>query len=143
VNSSNSRYVGSKSENYAIGVYGSLSPNYLNPGVPWWVAIQPTRGQVILSSEHETFLFSTDAGRMRYPQYFAGHYKTPSSYLEAMAAGPLAHDHYVPQALAKNVAAPLDALMRLKTNSAAWKTKEVEATIAVPQELKDFLTSPE
>jgi len=61
VNSSSNRYVGSRSDSYAIGVYGSLSPSYLNPGVPWWIAVPPTRGQVLLSPERERFLFSESA----------------------------------------------------------------------------------
>lgn len=140
VNSSHNRFVDSKSESYAIGVYGSLSPNYMNPGVPWWYEIRLERNQVILSPDHASIVFSGNAKDLRWPEYFAGYYKTPAAILEMMATGPLAQDFHVPQALAKNLAAPAAVLQELKKN-AGLRARGVEATLAVPEDLKEFLTN--
>jgi hypothetical protein len=106
------------------------------------ITIEPSRGQVILSPEHKSFLFSDRAEKMRFPAYFAGYYKTPPELLEAMASGALARDFRIAQALAVNVGAPVRALTLLKTNvTAVSLTKEIQATLSVPHNVKDFLTS--
>lgn len=143
VNDSANRFVDAKADNYRIGVYGSLSPDYLNPGVPWWIPIDPVRGQVILTPERANSILSGNVSKMRHPAYFAGHYQTPPSILAALAGSSLMQDHYVPQALAKNLAAPESVLQQVKTNAAAWKVKEIEGTLASPEDLKRFLTKPE
>lgn len=143
VNSSGSRFVDAKADNYKLGVYGSLSPDYLNSAVPWWISRDPTRGQVILSEQRKDAIFAGEVTKMCFPSYFAGHYQTPLSVLAAMVDSTLMQDHYVPQTLAKNLAAPASVLQRMKTNAAAWKVKEIEATLALPEDVKRFLTTPE
>jgi len=143
VNATGNRFVDAKADNYKLGVYGSLSPNYLNPAVPWWIPTDSVRGQVILSPERANGILSGDVSKMRFPAYFAGHYQTPPSVLAKMAGSSLMQDHYVPQTLAKNLAAPASILQQMKTNAAAWKVKEIEATLALPEDVKRFLTAPE
>jgi len=143
VNSSGNRFVEAKADNYKLGVYGSLSPDYLNPGVPWWIPIDPVKGQVILTPARANSILSGNVSQMRFPAYFAGHYQTPPIILAALADSSLMQDHYVPQALAKNLAAPESVLERLKTNAAAWKVKEIDGTLATPEDLKQYLTKLE
>jgi len=143
VNSTGNRFVDAKADNYQLGVYGSLSPDYLNPAVPWWIPIDPTRGQVILSEKRANMFFAGELTKMRFPSYFAGHYQTPPSVLAALVENPLIKDHYVPQSLAKNLAAPIPILQQMKTNAATWKINEIEATVALPADVKRFLTAPE
>ena len=143
VNASGNRFVDAKSETYAVGVYGSLSPNYLNPGVPWWLDQRPPKAQVIFSEKRARELFSNAPAKLPFPEYFAGHYQTPGNVLAAMVNGPLMQNHYVVQNLAKNYAAPASVLQQLKTQLPASQTKDVDDTLAVPGDLKRFLTSPE
>ncbi len=143
VNSRGNRFVDAKADNYKLGVYGSLSPDYLNPVVPWWIPTDPPRGQVILSKKRANMIFVGEVTKMRFPSYFAGHYQTPPSVLSAMVGSALMQDHYVPQSLAKNLAAPIPVLQQMKTNAAAWKVKEIDATLALPEDVKRFLAAPE
>jgi hypothetical protein len=125
------------------GVEVTLSPDYLNPAVPWWIPTDPLRGQVILSEKRANMIFAGEVTKMRFPSYFAGHYQTPPAVLAAMAGSSLSQDHYVPHSLAKNLAAPVVVLQQMKTNAAGWKVKEIDATIALPEDVKRFLTAPE
>lgn len=143
VNSSGNRFVDAKADNYKLGVYRSLSPTHLNPSVPWWIPIDPSRGQVILSPERASSMLSGEVTKVRFPAYFASHYQTPPSVLAKMAGSSLMQDHYVPQALAKNLAASVSVLQNVKTNAAAWNGKEIEATLALPEDVKQFLTVPD
>jgi hypothetical protein len=143
VNSAGNRFVDAKADNYKLGVYGSLSPDYLNPAVPWWIPIDPTRGQVILSEKQVNVIFASEVTRMRFPSYFAGHYQTPARVLGAMIGSALMQDHYVPQSLAKNLAAPTPILQQMMTNTAAWRVKEIQTTLALPEDVRRFLTALE
>lgn len=134
-NASSNRFVDAAGGHYKLGVYGSLSPDYLNPGVPWWIPIEPSRGQVRMSEGHLRMMATS------FPAYFAGDYQTPKDVLEGMANGPLMHDHYVPQYLAKNVSTPPEILQRLVKSEPGWNGKDAQATLSLPDDLKEFLKS--
>lgn len=137
-NASGTRFVDASGGNYKIGVYRSLSADYLNPGVPWWIPIEPERGQVILSDARLRAMATS------FPAYFAGHYQSPKDLLEWMANGKLMHDHYVPQYLAKNVSTPPEILHRLVKFEPGWNgwyAKDAQATLDLPEDMKTFLKS--
>jgi hypothetical protein len=152
VNASGNNFVDAKADNYEIGVYPSLSPIYMNPGIPWWIEIEPNRGQIIVKEDRLRTLLSNDPGLM-FHRYFAEYYQTPPDVLKTMLGGDVVQDHFVPQALAQNLGAPLDVLQQLATN--AWTREGLstnlwgmvgmksQATLALPEDVRRFLAGKE
>jgi len=140
VNATGNRFVDTKGGAYAIGIYGSMSPNYLNPGVPWWISIEPYRGQVIMPEERLRKMATN------FTAYFAGHYQTPPDILEWMTSSNLIHDHYIPQHLARNYSAPtnvLEKLISIDPEGRRWFGKDARAVLDAPQDVKSFFKTVE
>jgi hypothetical protein len=137
VNAFGSRFVDEKGGAYAIGVYGSLSPDYLGPDDPWWIRPVGIRGvgwQVIMPDDR------LRAIAPMFPTYFAEHYQTPPGLLAEISMGEARRNRYAARGLASNLAAPPELLRHLKSNSPAWPVgKEVDSTLSTPEDLRQFL----
>ena len=135
VNASGNRFVDTKGGEYAIGVYSSMSENYLNPGVPWWIAMDSDRAQVIMPEERLRMMATN------FTAYFAGHYQTPPDILEWMTNSNLIHDHYIPQYLARNYSAPtnvLEKLIEIDPKGSRWFGNDARAVLNAPEDVKSF-----
>jgi hypothetical protein len=137
VNTTGNRFVDSKGGAYALGVYPSMSPNYLNPGVPWWIPMGPVRSQVKMPDDRLREM-STNL-----TAYFAGHYQTPTDILEWLASSNLIRDHnHIPQCLARNYSTPtnvLTGLIKSDPNGNQWYGKNARSVLATPEDIKSFL----
>jgi len=138
VNASGNRFVDTKGGAYAIGVYSSMSENYLNPGVPWWISMGPVRSQVVMPEDRLRMMATN------FTAYFAGHYQTPPDILEWMTNSNLIHDHYIPQYLARNYSVPtnvLEKLIEIDPNGNRWFGKDARTVLGAPEDVKSFLRS--
>lgn len=136
VNASRNRFIDAKGGAYVMGVYGSMSENYLNPGVPWWISMDPVRSQVIMTDERLRMMATN------FTAYFAGHYQTPPDVLELMTSSNFINDHYIPQNLARNYSAPtnvLNKLIKIDPNGNRWFGKDARSVLNAPEDIKDFL----
>jgi hypothetical protein len=133
VNPSGSLFVDAKDEGF-----GSMSPSYLNPNIPWWLRIRPEIGQIITTDDQIRKYLAADGRTLSFTRYFAAHYQTPPDMLESMISNNLS-DHYVPQALAKNLGAPSNVLERFASSVPPWRSNEVQAVLSLPEDVKRFL----
>ena len=137
-NNTGNRFVDAKGGAFETGYSGSMSENYLNPGVPWWIPIDPYRGQIIMPEERLRMMATN------FPAYFAGHYQTPPDILEWMTNSNLIQDHYIPQYLARNYTAPtnvLEKLIEIDPNGNRWFGKDARAVLGTPEDVKSFWRS--
>ena len=135
VNNSGNRFVDATGGAYQIGVYSSMSGNYLNPGDPWWIQMDSDRAQVIMPEERLRVMATN------FTAYFAGHYRTPSDILEWLADSNHIQDHYIPQYLARNYATPTNVLTKLieaDPSGSRWFGEDARAVLNSPQDVKNI-----
>jgi len=139
INRSGTPFIDNLAENYAIGVYGSLS-GYSASAEPWWSGLWPEKGQVLITEARIRELINGDDRYKKFTRHFAGYYGLPGDILENVARACIDGDLEVTKQLAKNVSVPTNIMQRVAATPIPWVSETIRSTLATLSEVKQFLT---
>jgi hypothetical protein len=140
VNPSGALYLGDSVENYAIGVYGSLS-GFALANEPWWLRMQPERAQLLIEESRLRQLIKEHGQSGGFLNHFAGYRCLPADIGEAIADACVKGDLNLSKEFAQNIWIERSVAQRVAAATIPWVSNNFHSSMMTPIEVRDFLAT--